>query len=494
MILQELQQHQWKSVRRHPLFDQTLYVKAFTLFAIFVMLAYLMVLGFFLDKICVGLSPYKDPAMALNSILLYLFMIDFAIKFIVKGNKPAQLIPYLTLPVKKQTLFNFILFKEFISVWNFWLVIFLIPFSLKVLIPAVGIGGTFFYLFCIYLLSLISSYLSVYCKYLYQQSVWYLLLPIGVFAAIIYMAIRLKIPFGDYSCQFGDLILQTNIMAPAALLFFLFATWQLNCIRLRKIIYKCMEGEQSGTVSTIHMGVLEHFGKIGEMIMLDLKQTWRGKRLRMQLFSAVYLVCFGFYMFFTMRRVGQEDSMSSIMLPAFTLLSYGTFSQFIFLAESTYFDGLMSRPIYLLNLLKARYYTYTAVCTIMLAVLLTFSLFYAEIKLLTIVAVYFYIIGVVFASMFQLAPFAKSRFDIYEKAMGNYKGVTGGFLIKSMFFMMVPVALVMIVNYFAGFEVALYFMLVAGITGMLLHNHWLTLTYKRFYKRRYANMDGYRNS
>lgn len=493
ITLQTLQQHQWKSVRRHPLFDQTLYVKAFTLFAIFIMLAYLMMLGLFLDKICVSLSSYKDAAMAFNSFLFYLLMIDFAVKLIIKGNKPAQLIPYLSLPVKRRTLFNFILFKEFISVWNFWLLVLLIPFSLKVLIPTVGIGGMFFYLFCIYLLSLISSYLSIYCKYLYQQSVWYLLLPIGVFAAILYMAIGLGVPFGDYSCRFGEWILQKNIVVIGGLICFLFAVWQLNCIRLRKIVYKYMEGEQAGAVSTIRMGVLEHFGQIGEMIILDLKQTWRGKRIRMQLFSATYLVFFGFYMFFTMRKGGQE-SISSVMLPAFTLLSYGTLSQFIFLAESTYFDGLMSRPIHLLNLLKARYYTYTAVCTIILTALLIFSLFYTEVKLLTILSVYFYIIGVVLAFMFQLAPYAKSRFDIYEKAMGNYKGVTGGFMIKSAFFMGVPVFMALGVNYFVGFEATLYFMLISGVTGVVLHNRWLTWVYMRFYKRKYANMDGFRNS
>ena len=43
-------------------------------------------------------------------------------------------------------------------------------------------------------------------------------------------------------------------------------------------------------------------------------------------------------------------------------------------------------------------------------------------------------------------------------------------------------------------EVAAMSMIVIGLPGTVLHPFWLRNIYKRFMERRYANMDGFRNS
>ena len=66
--------------------------------------------------------------------------------------------------------------------------------------------------------------------------------------------------------------------------------------------------------------------------------------------------------------------------------------------------------------------------------------------------------------------------------------------VVTMITMFVPVISVLILHSIFGQTVACWFMLVVGILFFLTSSYWLKGIYKRFLKRRYKNMDGFRNS
>jgi hypothetical protein len=60
--------------------------------------------------------------------------------------------------------------------------------------------------------------------------------------------------------------------------------------------------------------------------------------------------------------------------------------------------------------------------------------------------------------------------------------------------MFIPVALVMGIQTLFSKETGYWFMITTGLALTLTSNQWLNWTYKRFLKRKYKNMEGFRSN
>ena len=97
--------------------------------------------------------------------------------------------------------------------------------------------------------------------------------------------------------------------------------------------------------------------------------------------------------------------------------------------------------------------------------------------------------------MFQLAVYNKSTLNLNQKVMG--KNSTSNWfqttLIMAGFFL--PVVLIMILNaIFPDGRTSVWVTLGIGLAFTLTNPLWLRNVYNRFMKRRYVNMDGFRQS
>jgi hypothetical protein len=167
--------------------------------------------------------------------------------------------------------------------------------------------------------------------------------------------------------------------------------------------------------------------------------------------------------------------------------------QYIFTAESSFFDGLMARRLSIYDLLKSKYYLYSAY-SLLITLLLLVPAFQGKISFLLLISIFFYVVGPIYFLIFQNAVYNKTYFDLFDKGMMNWKGQSGSMLVVTMFTMFVPAISVLILYSRFGQTVACWFMLGIGILFVLTSNYWLKGIYKRFLKRRYKNMDGFRNS
>ena len=173
MIKKELRKHQWKAFLRNPMFERNLGVNIFMFFSFGIIALYFLLFGFFLDKLLLDSGEYERAIDTFNSLLPYIFVVDFILKFLLKRDQSMQIAPYLSLPVKRNTLFNFLLQKEFTSLWNFYLLFLVVPFALKAIAPYFGFTGTVLYIIFFYLLCVINSLIVTFANHLVKRSVWY---------------------------------------------------------------------------------------------------------------------------------------------------------------------------------------------------------------------------------------------------------------------------------------------------------------------------------
>jgi hypothetical protein len=167
--------------------------------------------------------------------------------------------------------------------------------------------------------------------------------------------------------------------------------------------------------------------------------------------------------------------------------------QYLFTAESSFFDGMMARNLSILNILKGKYFLYASYALI-ISLLLLIPVFQGKLSLLLLIANLLYVTGPIFFMIFQNAVYNKTYIDLFDRGMMNWKGQSGSMIAITMITMFLPVVLVLIIIAFFGKETAYWFMIVTGIAFTLTSQQWLQWTYNRFLKRRYKNMEGFRSN
>jgi hypothetical protein len=453
-----------------------------------------LVLGFFLDKILLEAGTYNLAIAIFNSLLLYIFAADFSIKFFFKQNQSMQIAPYLTLPIKRNNLYDFLLKKEFSSFWNLYSLFLVVPFALKSITPYFGFPAAVLYILFFYLSCIGISLIINLINGLINKSSWYYIPVILAVAIPFLFQFVLKIDIGDYTQQFGDWLLNYNPLAWAGFILLLVILWQINRLNMRKTVYLDLQGEKNAKISSFSsLSFLDRFGETGEFINLELKLLSRSKRLKSSLYVSIFFIFYYFWMIY---------SDSIILSSYFQLMFFGIFmmgsvgllmGQYLFVAESSYFDGLMSRKLSILNLLKAKYLLYSSY-SIIVALLLLIPVFSGKLDLLFVAGLLFFVIGPIYFLIFQNVVYNKMYFDLFDGGMMNWKGTSPSMMFISLTTMFAPAILLLILNSIFGKEVTQWFMLVVGLGFTFTNQYWIEWTYKRFLKRKYKNMEGFRSN
>lgn len=495
MLQRELQKHQWKAFLRHPMFERNLGIKLFMYLMFGLLGLQLFAFGFVMDKIFLEIGTYQLAIYVFNSFALYLFLLDYIVKYIFKQNQSMQIAPYLSLPIKRNRLFNFLLVKEFANVWNLYLLLLIIPFSLKAIVPFYGFGIAALYIIFIYSLSIGNSLLVSLTNNLLNKNGWYFFLPIAVIAAIVALGYFSVVDWGKCSVQAGEWLLEGNPLIWLVQALILFGLWIANQRTMLEELYRGMEGEKvEKIISFTRISFLDRFGEIGEFINLELKMLIRTRRLRGQLITGVLFIAYYFFMVYGGKEAFAKNPFALVFFTIFIIGAQGlTLSQFLYNAQSAFFDGLMTRNHSLLNMIKGKYILYSAY-GLLVACLLMIPVYHGKVSFLFIVSTFFYTIGFLFFLMFQAAVYNKSPLDLFDRATFNWKGTSGNTVIINMLAMFIPVCIVIALNVIFSQTVGCYFMLITGLIFTITSNYWIKWTYGNFLKRRYKNMEGFRSN
>ena len=495
MIENELRRHQWKAFRRHPMFERNLGVKIFMCVCFGFLALEFFVFGLLLDNFCLEVGNYASPIDCFNSGLLYILVIDFVAKFFMKTSQSMQISPYLTMPIKRNKLFNFLQIKEFASMWNWYIMFLVVPFALKVVPREYPFLHVFVYLIFIYILFIMNSLLIALTKSWVKTGLWKISVPAAIIAGIAVAAFKFDFSFGDYTQQFAGSLLNLNPIAWAAFIGVFVFLWYACRWQMRAMIYREMQGEKvKDSMSFSNMTFLDRFGEIGEYINLELKLIFRNKRMKNQFYTVVFLiVTLGFQL--VMNKVVNEESFMKLFFVGFMLGGFGMiFSQFLFMAESSYFDGLMSRKHSFFSMMKAKYYFY---CVISFVIYVGLMIFVwargVALSYLFVTSVFFYYIGLVYFCFFQNGVYNKAYFDLADSGFMSWRSSSVSTMAISMLSMFVPVVLFALIRSLTSEDIACYFMLAVGLTFVLGSNVWLKWTYNRIMKKRYIIMEGFRN-
>ena len=472
------------------MFEQAITMKIITYVGIVYLVGMLLLIGFLLDKIFIELNPNVAAIDTFFSIIPYILFYDFILKLLFKKNQSMQIAPYLALPIKRNKLFNFLLIKEFYNVINLYIVILILPFAFIAILPVYGVAGSLAFILFIYILSIIVSFLVSLSKI----SIRWIFLSILIVSGICATIFVFDIPLSYYSQIAGDWFLKFNPIVWLLLVAAFSSLWILNQKQMRNKVYREIQGgKRVGPRKSLNVPFLEKIGEVGQFMNLEIKLIFRSKQIRRQFFLFLYLFFLFVFQFLTSVFARGVYFLHIVWIGVIFGCIGMLLSQFQFMAESSYFDGLMARKHSFLNLIRAKYYIAIIGSTICFSISPIIILF-GKSSFLFLFSVYVYYIGFAYFLMFQNGVYNKKHLDLFNSEFGNWRSSSSSQVIISMGALIIPAAFATIVATLFSESAANIFMLTVGIGFVLGNDTWLKWTCKRVMARKYEIMEGFRSN
>lgn len=494
VLFNELRRHSRLAAKRHPMYEKNRFGKFFMYFMSIFWIGYLIFFGVSFSMLFKESMPNMEPYHVMNAGLLFVLVLDFIMRFPFQKTPTQEIKPYLLLPVKKTRLVDFLLIRSGLSSFNMLWLFFFIPFAIFGTIPKYfGIGGVITYAVGIYLLMIFNNYWFLLCRTLMRERFWWILLPIVIYALLGVAEFTLDHPVSTFTMNMGEGFIEGYIPAYLVVIVAIAAMWAINRLVMSKLIYAEINKVDDTKVRTIsEYKFLERYGEIGEYFRLELKMLFRNKRCKASLRTiAIIVVAFSALLSFGHMYDGV---FMKNFIGIYSFVAFGTviLTQ-IMSYEGNYLDGLMTRKESIYNLLKAKYYLYSIGVAIPFILMIP-AIAMGKLSLLSAFAFAFFATGPVYFMLFQMAVYNNKTVPLNEGITGRQSSGTGFQTLVSFGAFGLPLIVLFSLDTLFGEVTGRWVLLAIGLAFTLTSHLWIKNVYNRFMKRRYTNMEGFRDT
>jgi len=241
--------------------------------------------------------------------------------------------------------------------------------------------------------------------------------------------------------------------------------------------------------NTSEFNLLNNFGRIGNLIQLEMKMIWRGKRSKSFVFLTLFFMLYGF-MIYSKGTEFNEYIMLSIGI-VFSFAFTMQYAQLLFAWECPFFDFINTQKINTEEYLNAKYYLLITTNIICFIVSSPYAYFNTDILLYNLVALIFNI-GVNIFLQFYFATWNKSRVDNSKGAFFNHEGIHAIQYIILIPLIGLPVLIFYPFHTMGYTNIGLLVVVSTGVLGILLKNKIIGFLSKQLKKKKYAMLVGFR--
>jgi len=484
--------HQWYGVRRSPVWNRSVASNIFIGILFFLMGLNFLSIGLFLDKLLIEINPGADHIDLFCGYLLFYLMFDLLLRLVLQKIHGLTIQPYLHLPIKDSSLINYLLSKSFLSFFNFFPFLIIIPFVVNILVPTTGGVIGFVWLIFFFLFLINNSLLNVYIS---RVSFGNPKVAIFYSAIIILLAVlesQNVISLTKLSSEIFTSVLNEPLFVLLPVVFTIIL-YSLNYNFLKGKLYgeelniKKVKNEFEGK----NLNFLSRFGELGTLLQIEFKMLFRNKRPRSTLIFSLVFLLFGFLAYGVERYNSSHFFFIyfSIMLTGMLMLTYG---QFLLSWESCYFDGILAQKIDMIKYLKTKYiimivFAFTSFILVAPYAFFGISILYQNFALML------YNMGINSIVLMFLATLARKRVDLNVSVM-SMQGKGGAQFITFLPTMIGPILIFLPVYSFWGPTAGFLFLGGLGLLAILFHNFLIRWMLKLFTKKKYIMAAAFRES
>jgi len=488
-----LYSHLWKSFIRNERWRRNLLSKILFGILILYFIVLFLVLGLNIGRILRQMEG--DPVERFNTFLLWYLPADLFLRCLFQPLPTIEILPYLRLPVRRSKIVNYLLRRSLMNLFNLipWFVI--IPFSVQILLPQSGAGIALIYILAIALLLILNNFLAVFIGFQIQKRPILYLIPFGLQAFIIsvnnwgFPISRLAVTFGKYILAGNPVLFMT---LPLAIIGIIYATSRL--LSRNFYVDEIKSANKRKTYfSSVREFQFKRFGEIGRYLSLEISLLIRNKRPRqIMVMIPIFILYFMFIISNSKHPYGPFFNLIIVtMLIGFGAINYG---QFIFSWESSYFDSIMARKNNFINYVKAKFYLLSALSILSFIPIFIFFLNTQSIDPYLICSVLIFAIGVNSFIIMLFSTFNDGRMDLSRSRFFNYQGIKGNQYLLTFIFLLLPAGIFSLFKYYFNPVIGELAIAIPGLVFIILSDWWLKrIIVPQFQRRKYKNLDGYRN-
>ena len=482
----------WKSFVRNERWRRNLLSKILLTFVTLYFILIFSIIGFNIDKILIKLGG--DPISKFNALLLWYIAIDLFMRSIWQSLPAIEIIPYLRLPIKRDRIIKHLLSRSILNLFNVIPFFIILPFTLKMILPGLGITAVLSYLSGFILMVIFNHFISVLILFLSKKNNWFFYIPLVLVLSLVSLGVA-GISIQNFSILFGQQLIRGNILVYFILILLIvltvyyishFLSRNFYIDELRKV------KDQKPLLGIFGTDIFKGLGEIGIYLAMEIKLLLRNKRPRQLLRSVPLFIA---YFLFQLSTNKTFQNPIFLLLIITLLIGFGSsiYGQFMFSWESVYFDLIAARVINFENYLKAKFYLMSGSSLIIfipvaITLLITKK---AEIDLLA--AILLFICGVNSFNILFFATFHDARIDLEKSSYFNYQGLGASQYMGSLLFMALPLAIYSLFNYLFNPVVGEIALGLPGLIFVVFHKWWIkVIIMPQFRRRKYKNLEGYR--
>ena len=464
----------------------------FALMMLYLMASFLL-LGLFLDKLLIEIFPDSNPVEVFNSVLLYYFGLEILIRFFMQHTPAMSITPFLHLPVKRSFLMHFLLGRSMINLANYISFIIFIPFAIKAVSTIYSGAAAFWWLLTMFLLIMFVIYMVVYVK---RQMV--VKSSISLLCGLAFAALFALDYFNIFSLStLSSSLFGAVLQQPIWILIPVLLAVGVYILNYRFLITHSYPEEIDQTIGkkqvvAQNLGFMSRFGKIGELIGLELKLILRHKRTKSTLYLTPIFLLYGFIFY---PNPAYNDSVMwlifvGIIVTGFFALSYGNF---LVAWEGRFFDGILTRKNRYFDYFQAKYYLLTVFCIVSYVLTVPYAFF--GIKIFWIqTACFLFNIGVSNYIILWFAQYSRKKVDLSIGSAMNWQGVGASQFIVMLPVLLLPMLIASIFNWAGLCLWGVGVLALLGIIGILCNKWIINGICRGFTKSKYAMAEGFRGN
>jgi hypothetical protein len=491
-IFKSLISHHWKQTTRSAYFEKGILIKIFLGLMFLYLAINLVVMGFFMGKVMAQTFPDDDPAWSFSRILFYYFIVDFLLRFFFQPLPVISIMPYLHLPLKRSKLFNFLLIKSCLSLFNFLPLLILVPFVLRSVLPDSEGGFALYWILTVMLLVFANNFLAFIAKKTYALRSIMLFIVLAAAALLILADVKTNflLSRGFASAITGISQHLYLILIPLTMLLIMYLVSRIFLFKHRyvesgnKKERLLFAGNKSGFFDSLSIS--------GRLVMMEIKLILRNNRPRKVFSMSWIFFLYGFFIY------GQHSRPSGtglylvigLMMTGIIMFQYG---QMVMSWESGFFDKICTSGLRMQDYFRGKFWFFLAANSISFVITLPFAFYGLRIAFINLAA-FLFNSGINSFLILFLGTYNSRRIDLSKGVFFNYEGMS--FINFFFFFPIIGIPFFIYLPFSILGHPAwgLSAIGLAGITGLAFSGVFIRSIVKQFNSRKYKILNGFRTS
>ncbi len=458
-------------------------------FAIYFSIAFLSV-GFTLPNIFDQFFPGENYVDLFNQFFWMYLLASALLRQLIQELPVVDVIPLLTMPIKKKKISRFVVNKSFLNFFNLlpWYIV--IPFMFRELpgqYDTISILGWFI---CIFGLVLIDHLVAILVKRSApsRQQLIMLLYVVGI--SLFVLSIYSILPIAEWFGSYLSLVLTYPILGIVPILACI-PIYLFNIKSIHENLYL-----DSGILptekkqNTYDFAWTSKLGNISPYLGLELKMVTRNKRAKTALFSVIFMVLYGFIIYRN-NNINEQDFLlviAGLIITGGFSISYGQFTP---AWHSQYYPFLMTRNVGIKEMLNTQYFLFM-ISTIVAYIISTIYIIYGTKILMVNAVMALFNIGFTSHLVLWMGSFSSKPIDLSQSSFMNYQGTGASQWIMGFVIILGPLLLFFLLKYLFSDLIAYACFSAIGAIGIVFHNSIMTYILKKYSENKHRMLFDYK--